>query len=147
MPEMQKAMSRLRFVLAAIKGKEQELEGLSRQFRRQLRRAPNHAIQGGNSLEATVSIMEEIQERLDHVEESRKHVDSIKKRAQDELQALDLTDKIEQAKSELASVKARGEDARQDKIAELERFIQEASIRAGEAITGKFDEADLGEGR
>ena len=31
MPEMQKAISKLRFVLATIKGKEEELEAQSRQ--------------------------------------------------------------------------------------------------------------------
>ncbi len=44
MPEMQKTITRLRFLLASIKGKEEELEGLSRQFRRQLERAPSYAV-------------------------------------------------------------------------------------------------------
>ena len=38
MPEMQKAMARLRLMLASIKGKEDELNGLKRQFQRQLDR-------------------------------------------------------------------------------------------------------------
>ena len=37
MPQMQKAIAKLRFLLASIKGKEEELEGLSRQFRRPAR--------------------------------------------------------------------------------------------------------------
>ncbi|MCI0438221.1 MAG: hypothetical protein L0177_03715 [Chloroflexi bacterium] len=146
MPEMQKAISKLRFLLASIKGKEEELESLARQFRRQLERAPNHAIHGGNSLEATLNIMNEIQERLDDVEQSRAHLAAIKKRAQSELQALELTDKIEQAKTRLASLKMRltasGEGAPEEleEITELERFIDEASIRAGRAITGEGSE-------
>ena len=150
MPEMQKAISKLRFLLAAIKGKEEDLEGLRRQFRRQLDRAPNYAIHGGNSLEATLSIMEEIRERLEDVEKMGEHLSAIKKRTEDELRALDLTDKIEQAKTELAALK-KGHGLRrpsgrvnQEKIEELERFIQDASIRAGEAITGRSQEADRG---
>ena len=107
MPEMQKAMAKLRLMLASIKGKEDELESLKRQFQRQLDRTSTHAVQGGNSLDATIGIMEEIQERLDNVEMKQRHLASIKKRAEAELGALDLTDKIEKAKAELASLKER----------------------------------------
>ena len=85
MPEMQKAISKLRLLLATMKAKEEEMQNLSRQFRRQLGRAPAHAIHGGHALDATLSIMEEIQERLDGVEKSRTHLAAIKRRAQDEL--------------------------------------------------------------
>jgi len=60
MPEMQKAISELRFLLASLKGKQEELDGLSQQFKRQLDRAPNDAIQVGNSLEAALTIVEQI---------------------------------------------------------------------------------------
>ena len=148
MPEMQKAISRLRSLLAAITEKEQELESLIRQFRRQLERAPNNAIHGGNPLEVTLGIMGEIRERLDNVEETREHLSAIKMRAQNELQALDQTDKIEQAKTELATLKAQPGLVEQEKIEELKRFIQEASIQAGQAITGEsdFDAAETGGG-
>jgi len=106
MPEMQKAITKLRFLLASIKGKEEELEGLSRQFRRQLETALSHAIRGDNSIDSTLSMLDEIQERLDKVERTRRHLDSIKSRAQDELRALELTARIEQAKMELATLRA-----------------------------------------
>ena len=153
MPEMQKAMARLRLTLASIKGKEDELESLGRQFQRQLDRTSAHAAHGKNSLDATIGIMEEIQERLDNVEMKRRHLAAIKKRAEDELGALDLTDKIEKAKAELASLKERqnsdesGEEVGPGEIEQLERFIDEASIRAGEAITGRLDADDIIGGR
>ena len=145
-PEMQKAISRLRMVLASIKGKEEELDALVRQFQRQLARAPNYAIHGDSSLESALSVMAEIQERLDAAEQRRQHLVAIKKRAQDELQALDLTGKIEQAKTDLASLKERrqsgerNDEVSEENIQELERFIEEASIRAGQAITGDLDD-------
>ena len=89
--------------------------------------------------------MGEIQERLDGVENNQQHLDAIKVRAQEELQALELTDRIEQAKTELKSLKAPSnsesglEESANEKIQELERFIQEASIRAGQVITGEID--------
>ena len=142
MPEMQKAISELRFLLASLKGKQEELDGLIRQFKRQLDRAPNYAIQVENSLEATLTIMEEIQERLDGVEATRRHLSSITDRARSELQALEITNKIEQAKTELASLRGRNRsggrvpNAEAEKIEELERFVQEASIQAAQNITG-----------
>lgn len=149
-PEMQKAISRLRFLLAAIKGKEEELESQGRQFRRQLERTPIQAIHGGHSVEATLSVMAEVQERLDNVESVQKHLAAIKARAEGELQALELTDKIERAKTELVSLKTRqssaaqGEAATQQRIEDLERFIQEGSIRAGQSITGRLEAGGAG---
>lgn len=143
MPEMQNAITKLRFLLASIKGKEEELEGLSRQ----LERAPSYAIRVDNSLDSTLSVLGEIQERLYNVEGTRRHLDSIKSRAQEELRALELTAKIEQAKTELAILRApdgageAGAIADRKRVQELETFIEDASIRAGEAITGSVDEA------
>ena len=141
MPEMMKAMSKLRMALASIRDKERELDGLRRQFQRQLARTRTHAIYGASSLDAALGIMDEVQERLDNVETRRQHLDSIKKRAQEELAALELTNKIERAKAELGALKARvdGSSEERQRIEELEQFIESASLRAGEAITGRFD--------
>ena len=151
-PEMQKAITRLRLTLASLRGKEEELRSLSRQFKRQLERAPSSAIHGGASLDTALSAMQEIQERLDGVETRRKHLAAIKERALRELQALQLTDKIEQAKAELAALKRsvragefsassiKDEDEKTGRIEELQRFVQEASIQAAESITGTAGE-------
>ena len=140
-PEMKKAMSRLRLILAAIEGKDKELDSLRRQFQRQLDRAPNSAIHGDSSLDSLLSIMDEIQERLDDVIGTRRHLDAVKAQAQEELRALDLTEKIEHAKAQLAALKVdRDREGKWEEIAELERFIQEGSVRAGEAITGHLED-------
>ena len=141
-PEMQKAISRLRFQLTAIKDKAKELESLRKQFERQLSRAINYGIHGGNSLDVTLGAMAEVQERFDDVDGRLKHLKAIGSRAEGELDALVLTHKVEQAKRELASLKASdheggGVGRKRAEIEKLERFIQEASMRAAEAITGK----------
>ena len=146
MPEMQKAISNLRILLSEVRRKEDEFEGLVRQFKRQLQRAPRHAIQGGNPVETTLNMMGEIQERLDKVETMQKHLSAMKRQAENELQALSITGKIEQAKRELASMRssrASAEDEQIEKVAELERFIEEESARAGEAITDNFNAPEL----
>lgn len=142
MPQMQQVISNLRLLLASVRAKEDELEALARQFRRQLERAPRYAIQAGNPLELTLNLMGEIQERLDSVETQRKHLAAIRRQAEAELEALNITEKIAQAKEELAGLRASrnaGEAVDEGRIAELQRFIEEASIRAGEAITDRFN--------
>ena len=140
-PEMQKAISRLRLTLAALKGKEEEIDSLRHQFRRQLRHSLGHAVHGNSPLDTTLSVMDEIQERLDAADRTLRHLTAIKQRAEDELQALDLTQKIERAKTRRASLKesagkgtGMAEQTREE-IESLDRFIQETSVRAGEAIT------------
>ena len=142
MPQMQQAISNLRLLLASVRAKEDEMEALARQFRRQLERAPRYAIQAGNPLELTLNLMGEIQERLDNVETQRKHLAAIRRQAEAELEALNITEKIAQAKEDLAGLRASrnaGEAVDESRIAELRRFIEEASIRAGEAITDRFN--------
>ena len=142
MPQMQQAISRLRLLLATVRAKQDELDVLARQFRRQLERAPRYAIQGGNPIEVTLNLMGEIQERLDNVEMQRTHLAAIRRQAETELEALNITERVSKAKEELSGLRDKrraGEDVDGDRIAELERFIEEASIRAGEAITDNFN--------
>ncbi|MBM3949358.1 MAG: hypothetical protein FJ312_09025 [SAR202 cluster bacterium] len=67
---------------------------------------------------------------------------AIKARAQSELDALVLTTRIEDAKGELAALRSRedagdlGDDGSKE-IRDLQRFIQDASAKAGEEITQK----------
>lgn len=141
-PKMQKAISRLRMLIASINGKEEEFDAQVRQFKRQLERAPRHAIHGGNPLETTLNMMGEIQERLDAAEKARSHLETVKRQAVNELEALTITGRTNEANEELSMLKSdrkAGEDFDQDRIAELERFIEDASIRAAKAITGEFD--------
>ena len=81
--------------------------------------------------------MDEIQERLDAVRRSRAHLEAVRDRAQYELRALEPTDRVEQAKAELAVLKSGGGEGK--KVQELERFIQQASLQAGQTITGELE--------
>jgi hypothetical protein len=141
-PEMQKAIARLRLMLATIRSKEAELEGLRRDFQGQLDRAPASVIQVNSPLELSLAAMGEIQERLDDVALKLRHLAAIKTRVQSELDALELTTRIETAKGELAVLKSRDGnsglgDAERKEMRDLERFIQDASAQAGQAITQK----------
>jgi hypothetical protein len=141
-PEMQKAINRLRLLVASIKSKEDEMDRQVRQFKRQLERAPRHAIHGGNPLDNTLSIMGEIQERLDAAVNARTHLDLIRRQAENELEALNITGQINDVEKELTGLKLgreAGQNVDLDRITELERFIEDASNRAARAITDDFD--------
>ena len=143
---MQKAISRLRMLLASIKGKEDELDSLVTQLERQLERAPRHAVHGGKLLENTLSIMGEIQERLDGAASARSHLNTIRRQAENELVALNITGRINEARHELSVLKADsqiGQDVDLRRIDELERLIAEASNRAAKAITDEFHVPEL----
>ncbi len=140
-PEMLKAIERLRMLLSVIRDKDEELRALRRDFRRQLDRAPNYAIHSGNSLDASLGAMNEIQERLNGVDVTLDHLSAITTRAEQELHALSLTNKIEEAKVELGELEAKGNPTEDTlkQVQELRRFIEEGSIRAGQTITGEVE--------
>ena len=137
MVQIDSAVAKLRLFLAELKNKENHLDAQLRQFRQQMNRAPQQAIYSRLPLEASLNVMNEVQERLDRTETERKHLLMIKERASRELEALQLTRQVEDAKDTLARLQAsrckEGETA--SKIEALEQFINEYSQRAAKAIT------------
>ena len=62
--QLQMAMGSLRIRLAEIQGKEEQTEALIDQFRTQLRRLPRQVVYGAISLDASLTSMGEIEERM-----------------------------------------------------------------------------------
>ncbi len=145
MVQLRQATARLRLTLAEIKGREEQLDGMIRQFRTQLSRLPRQAIYERTTLDLALSAMAEIQERLNHAQATRQHLLAIKQRATDELSALELTQKVEEAKEVLRDLKARAGTSRamdESVVAEmkrLEQFIAEYSKQAERAITSRVE--------
>ena len=139
--------------LAEIQDKERQLDSTIAQFRTQLRRLPRQAIYGSTgvgrrrrsgtvaqagSLDASLSAMGEVEERLADALE-------FKRTALEELQALELIKQVDEARHSLQSLRQRvrqhGED--EESLAEirrLESFIAEHSKRAEQAITARYEE-------
>ena len=143
--EMQKAIARIRLFLAELGQKETELADLRRQFEQQMRRTPAYAVYSGAPLEASLNAMSEIQERLDQVKITQEHLTAIKERAENELNALQITLKVEQAKGEIAALQEKLSTAGKEKgaieeeIRRLKDFVSRSSIRAGETIRESAD--------
>ena len=141
MVEMNQAMALLRLVLAEIHHRETQLESQVRQFRLQERRLPRQAIYGRAPLDLSLAAMGEAEERLADALANLKRIRSIKKRAEEELKALDVVRQVEDAKSSLSALRndagASGEvdDETAREMRRLEQFIAEYSRVAERAIT------------
>jgi chromosome segregation ATPase len=149
MVQLRQATARLRLFLAEIHSREEQLDSMIRQFRTQLNRLPRQAMYGRTTLDMVLSSMAEIQERLNYTQVTKQHLLAIKQRATDELSALELTRKVEEAKEALKDLKSGSDGAAnvdEGVVAEmrrLEEFIAEYSKQAERAITSSFQEGHL----
>ena len=148
MARMDQATAAMRLILAEIMSREEQLDGVIRQFRAQLARLPRQVIYGGITLDLALSAMAEIQERLNHSQTTRAHLEDIKKRATEELRALELTQQVEEAKVTLRDLNSRAESGQeldegiQSEVRRLKGFIAEYSRQAERYITSSSQERE-----
>ena len=141
--QLQQTMATLRLSLAEIKNKEQQIESMISQFRTQLRRLPRQVIYGKTTLDASISAMGEIEERLGDSLAVQRRLLAIKKATQDELAALESVKQVDEARSALTNLKQQivnfGEKVDTlTEIKRLEQFIAEHSKMAELAITESY---------
>ena len=151
--QLQQTTANLRIRLAEIENKESQLESMIAQFRTQLRRLPRQVIYGATGLDASLSAMGEIDERLADVMATRRRLATIKKATTDELAALESVKQVGEARRSLADLTRRVRDSQDDSLEEsredaetgveirrLEAFIAEHSKRAELNITERYQE-------
>ena len=88
--QLEQAMATLRLGLAEMHNKEEQLDSLISQFQTQLRRLPRQVVYGRTSLDASLTAMGEIEERLADAVANRRRLLEIKKTATQELEALEI---------------------------------------------------------
>ena len=141
--QLEQAVATLRLGLAEMRNKEDQLDAQITQFQTQLRRLPRQVVYGQTSLDASLTAMGEIEERLEDAVANRRRLLEIKKTASQELEALQLLKRVDEARSQLAAIKKNAtpdnEDARSE-IRRLEEFIAASSRQAEQAITERFRE-------
>ena len=142
--QLEQVMATLRLGIAEMRAKEEQLDAQINQFRTQLRRLPRQVVYGQTSLELSLTAMGEIEERLEDAVANRRRLLAIKDTAIQELEALQLLKRVDEARSKLASLKknglfgaSSGEEA-QEQIRQLEGFIAANSRQAEQAITDRF---------
>ena len=141
--QLEQAMATLRLGLAEMRNKENQLDQLVNQFQTQLRRLPRQVVYGQGSLDMSLAAMSEIEERLDDAMANRRRLLVIKDTATQELEALQLLKRVDEARSKLASLKrsgTSGNDDVSDEVRQLENFIAANSRQAEQAITDRFRE-------
>ena len=146
--QLEQVMATLRLGLAEMRNKEDQLDQLVNQFQTQLRRLPRQVVYGQASLELSLAAMGEIEERLDDAVANRRRLLAIKDTAIQELEALQLLKRVDEARSKLASLKRDGQLGGEDvqvEIRNLEDFIAANSRQAEQAITDRFKERNIGD--
>jgi hypothetical protein len=139
-------IARLRLLLADVSARETALEEQRRTCREQHHKLVTFSMYGDSTLDSVLAMMADVQERLTHLDSTSKSLAAIRKRAANELESLQLTKGIEEAKVLLAELQAKqaaalGETADalspeqiQAEIARLRQLINEASERAAQTI-------------
>ena len=146
MQKIDVTIAKLRLLLADVAAKEQQYTTVRQQFRDQLRRAVEYSIYGDSSLDGTLGLMAEIQQRIAAVEGTLRDLELVRTRAARELESLQLTKRIEAAKTELQQLMARQRELEQAgtlgsdgeeigaQIRQLRQQINEASEQAARTL-------------
>jgi hypothetical protein len=138
-------IARLRLLLADVSSRERGLEDQRRVCREQQNKLVTFSMYGDSSLDSVLAMLADVQERLTHVEATSQSLAAIRKRAELELESLQLTKGIEEAKALLHQLQARQATPQepadgltpsdlQAEIARLQALINEASERAAQNI-------------
>jgi len=145
--QLEQAMATLRLGLAEMCNKEDQLDAQISQFQTQLRRVPRQVVYGQTSLDSSLAAMGEIEERLEDAVANRRRLLEIKKTATQELEALQLLKRVDEARSQLAILKTNAtpdDGDAQLEIRRLEEFIAASSRQAEQAITERYRERTNG---
>ncbi len=120
MRELDRRIATLRLRLAEISSREEQLRGLQRQFRGQLERITDFAVYQNGDLGSALSMAEEVDTRLAQTERTLHHLNAIRARVREELDALLLTRGVDAARSELAKLESQRQ-ALEEELAALDQ--------------------------
>ena len=165
-PKLDHMIAHLRLLLADVRAREEQAAVLTRQLRQQSDRIVSSSLYGEVDLPRSLALLADIDERLSAADTERRHLGRIRQRAESELESLQLTKGVEQAKARLANLcsqrvqmeaartaaaapgaahvdLARAQQLEQavcaldDEIRRLQQTINEASERAARSLEGQ----------
>ena len=88
MHKLDLTIARLRLLLADITAKQEQFVAMRRQFAEQQARIVSFTVHEDGSVDRALSMMLEIDSRLDTVERSHRHLEAMRQKAQRELDSL-----------------------------------------------------------
>jgi hypothetical protein len=131
-------IARLRLLLAEITAREAALEDQRRTCREQRAKLVSFSLYGDTSLDSVLAMLGDVEERLASVDATARSLALVRERAAGELESLQLTKSIEEAKVLLRELQTRQNSDSpgevDSEIARLRSLINEASERAGKSI-------------
>lgn len=139
MAEIDRMLGQLRLLIAELAAHEEQQKSLRVYARQQLQRLQVQLSRRQVDIESGLALWEEIEGRIEKVERTLQRLAILRQRAQDELDALELTKQVSQAQAELAQLTEtppeEGSAAeRQAEIERLKQIILEASQQAADRI-------------
>jgi hypothetical protein len=108
--ELDKRIGLLRLLLADLRAKQTRLSEMENQYRAQLARIVEFVVYREGDAASALSLMAEVQTKLDEVVMSAGHVTLILEKAQVELDVLSLTKSVAEARSQLAELERRQQE-------------------------------------
>lgn len=110
MQELGKRIGMLRLLLADVQSKQEQLAEIEGQYRSQLGRIVDFVIYRDGDISNALSLMSEVQSKLDEVMHTESHLAQIAEKANLELEVLVLTKRVSEARSQLAELEARQQE-------------------------------------
>lgn len=138
MEQLEQAMGRLRLLLAQVAQKREQSENLKQQFERQMSQVASYGSYGQVDLDQLLILMADMEDKLSKEATTLRHLSEIERKARAELDSLELTRRVEQAKAELASLEGQANlnSDQRDRVRALHRLISEDSGAAARRIAG-----------
>lgn len=156
MQELDRRVAMLRLLLADLTARRQQTEDGRAQLRTQIERLVEFTVRRNAAVGNALAAMADVEERLARAEADLRHIELLRRRAQDELDALLVTRGVAEAQARLAELERRGADLRtaapsagtdaaaaasaelgeiEAEMAELRAAIEAASAAAARALT------------
>src|SRR5438477_5609094 len=117
-------IARLRLLLADVTAREAALQDQRRTCSEQHNKLITFSLYGDSSLDSVLAMLADVQERLSHIEATSRALAAVRKRAENELESLQLTKGIEEAKVLLHELQA------QQAAADIAGALSPAEIQA-----------------
>jgi hypothetical protein len=128
--ELDKRIGLLRLLLADLHAKQARLAEMDHQYRAQLSKIVEFVVYREGDASSALSLMSEVQAKLDEVVMTAGHMQQIVEKAQVELDVLSLTKSVAEARSQLAELENR------------QRELSERLLPIGQAGEGREQTAD-----
>jgi hypothetical protein len=127
MQELEKRIGLLRLLLADIHSKQAQLQEMEKQYRAQLSRVVEFVVHREGDVANALSLMAEVQAKLDEVVRTTEHITMIGDKANVELEVLVLTKRVAEARSQLSTL----EERRKELSARLSYLPEEGDLPEG----------------